>query len=270
MRPLGPVVVAALLASCVAYEGPLPAYEKRPAIVTTGPFEPLDPGASELDSLHFSVRTYGSEAARKIAETAEESYHRIMVDTNLYSFRPKALYRIVVYATADEYRKKTEQPAWSGGVAVGNSIYTFHGPHLPGVIAHEMTHLIFHEFLGRSDQALRWVNEGLAVYQESLAAAGPQGARDPFASMRPQMQAQPLSMESMTRFVPLTEQEYQVNSWYGQAYSMVRFMLERGGRIGFSQFLGSVKAGKSLDEAVGQAFTWRGLDGFYAEWKASL
>jgi hypothetical protein len=248
----------------------MPVVESRPAIVTAGPFESLDPGASELDSLHFSIRTYGAEQARRVAETAEESYNRVMVDTNLYSFRPRGLYRIVVYASADEFRKKTEQPSWSGGVTVGNAIYTFHGPHLPGVIAHEMTHLVFHEYLGRSDQALRWVNEGMAVYQESLALAGPQGARNPFGALAERMRGQQISMEDMTRFVPLTEAEYEVSAWYAQAYSMVRFMLERGGRIGFSQFLAGVKEGRTVDEAMAAAFPWRGQAVFYAEWQRSL
>ncbi|MBI4676017.1 MAG: hypothetical protein HY748_00355 [Elusimicrobia bacterium] len=262
---------AAWLAACVPFQGPMPSYESRPGAITTGPFEPLDPGASELDSLHFSVRAYGSEASRKAAESAEESYKRVMLDTNLYSFRPKGLYRIVVYATADEFRKKTEQPSWSGGVTVGNAIYTFHGPHLPGVIAHEMTHLVFHEYMGRADPALRWVNEGLAVHQEAMAVAGPQGTRDPFPLLRDKVRQSPLSMDHMIRFVPLTEAEYQVNAWYAQAYSMVRFMIERGGRIGFSQFLAAVKDGRTLDEAVGMGFPggWRNLAGFEAEWQRS-
>ncbi|MBI5883781.1 MAG: hypothetical protein HZB91_11845 [Elusimicrobia bacterium] len=270
MRSFALAGLALLTAACVPYQGALPVYETRPAAITTGPFEPLDPGASELDSLHFSIRTYGSEPARRVAETAEESYNRIMVDTNLFSFRPRGLYRIVVYANSDEFRKKTEQPAWSGGVSVGNAIYTYHGPHLPGIIAHEMAHLIFFEYLGRSDPTLRWVNEGLAVYEESLALAGPQGARDPFVSLREKVRSQPITMENMARFVPLTEAEYEVNAWYAQAYAMVRFMIERGGRIGFSQFLSAVKEGRTLDEAVGQAFPWRDLAGFYSEWQRAL
>ncbi|MBI5210100.1 MAG: hypothetical protein HY927_09030 [Elusimicrobia bacterium] len=264
-------ILALLLAACVPYPGAPPRIEGRSDSITTGPFEPLDPGASELDSLHFSVRAYGPDAARQIAQTAEESYGRIMVDTNLYSFRPKGLYRVMVYATSDEYRKKTDQPAWSGGVSVGNAICTFHGPHLPGVLAHEMTHLIFYEYMGRSDQSLRWINEGLAVYQETIALATPRGARDPFVALRESLAKSPIPMEHMESFVPATEHEFQVNNWYAQAYGMVRFMIERGGRMGFSQFLAALKERRTLDDAFAAGFpAWRTAAVFYAEWRRSL
>ena len=233
-------------------------------------FARLDPGASELESLHFKTFAYGQEMARRVSDSAEAAYGRIMTDTNLYSFRPRALYQIVVYGSQNEYRNKTGQPEWSGGCSVGNAIYTFVGPQLPQTLAHEMTHLIWYEYMGRVNLDHRWVNEGLAVYEE-LKAAGVQ-RQDPFALSRGTLRQQPLTMDQLIHLVPATERERTVQLWYAQSESMVRFLIERGGRMGFSQFLASLRDGRSFDDAVATAYpgNWRTLADVEGAWQRSL
>lgn len=265
---------ASFLVACVPYEGVLPDDGRGRSYTEIGQvFPELDPGAQELSSLHFKVKAYGVSQTRTYADLSEELYTRIMTDTGLYSFRPRELYRIVIYGTQDEYRKKTGQPDWSGGVAVGNAIYTYASPRLEGVLAHEMTHLIWYEYMGvaRGNQEHRWVNEGLAVYQEAKSM-GSKGQTDIFATLRGNLRATPLTMESMLRLVPATERAYEVSLWYAQAESMTRFMVERGGRIGYSQFLGALKDGKGFDEAVLTGFPgqWRTLADLETAWKRSL
>ena len=234
------------------------------------PFALLDPGAAELDSLHFKIRAYGQDAARQAADQAEASYNRIMIDTNLFSFQPRQLYQIVVYADAREYRHKTGQPEWSGGCSIGNAIYTFTGPQLAQTVAHEMAHLIWFEFMGRINLDHRWVNEGLAVYEE-LKAAGAQ-RQDPFAYQRGTLRATPLTIDQLVHLVPATEREKSVALWYAQSHDMVRFFIERGGRMGFSQFLTCLRDGRSFDDAVSSSFIgqWRTLDDSYQAWQRSL
>ncbi|MBI4377349.1 MAG: hypothetical protein HY549_12990 [Elusimicrobia bacterium] len=268
------VVAAALaLAACVPHPNP-PSVEPAPRLppITGGPFQGLDPGASQADSLHFRVYAYGPDVARQVADEAEAAYSRIMVDTDLFSFRPRELYHIYVYGSPDEFRKKTGQPNWSGGLSIGNSIYSYYGPSLIPTIAHEMTHLIFYEFMGGVNLSHRWINEGLAVYQENKAVGILAGRSDIFAAVRGQVRRAPLPMAQMINLVPSNEREYMVNTWYAQAESMVRFMIERGGRIGFSQFLAALKDGRSANEAIGRAYptVWRGLDDFELSWQRSL
>lgn len=263
---------AALLAGCVPYEGVQPDAGGRLTQTEIGQvFPELDPGGNELQSLHFLTKAYGVSQVRTYSDIAEAAYTRIMTDTGLYSFRPRGLYRIVIYGTQDEYRKKTGQPEWSGGVAVGNAIYTFASPRLEGVLAHEMSHLIWFEYMGRLVQDHRWVNEGLAVYQEAKAL-GEKGQTDLFSVLRGNLRAQPLGMDNMIRLVPATERAYEVSLWYAQAESMVRFMVERGGRIGFSSFLDALKRGQSFDSAVAGGFPgqWTSLADFETQWKRSL
>lgn len=270
------ICVLSSLSACVPYPGEDgqvdPAQVQQTTNITPGQFADLDAGYSRQQSLHFAVSGYGIEQTQHAADRAEASYNRIMVDTNLYSFKPAGLYKIFIYGSVDEYRRKTGQPPWSGGVSIGNSIYTFAGPAMDMTIAHEMTHLIWFEYMGRADPDTRWVNEGLAVYEEEKAAAE-QGYRgDLYADVRGLVRAQPLPMDQMIKLTPATERERTVSVWYAESESMVRFMLERGSRMGFAQFLGAIHDGRAWDDAVASGFPgqWRSLSDFNTAWQRSL
>jgi len=63
---------------------------------------------------------------------------------------------------------------------------------------------------------------------------------------------------------PNTENGYGASLWYAQAESQIHFMVERGGRIGFGQFLTALRDGQSFDAAVyaGYPGQWRTLADF--------
>lgn len=268
-----PAAVAALAGACVPYPAELLPDDGRgsslPQIVE-GVYPPLDPGANEQESLHFKVKAYGADTAKTVSESCEASYTRIMNDTGLYSFQPRGLYQIVVYGTQDEYRKKTGQPDWSSGVTVGNAIYTFYSPALDGVLAHEMTHVIWYEFMnGRLTDQQRWVNEGLAVYEEAKVR---NRGNELFAGARVTLRSAAVPLDQLMNLAPNSERAYEASLWYAQAESMIRFMIERGGRIGFGQFLAAVRDGQGFDQAVYAGFPgqWRTLADFGTDWKRSL
>ncbi|OIO08166.1 MAG: hypothetical protein AUJ52_08775 [Elusimicrobia bacterium CG1_02_63_36] len=254
--------VASVLVGCV----PLPAEDAGnsppPPRSSMREFEDLDPGAKELVSLHFSVRAYGSGNADAVSALCENLYSRLMNDTGLYSFLPREPYRVIVYGDREEYLRKTGMPQWSGGLSAGNAIYAYESRNLPGVLAHEMTHLIFREYLDRDDLSLRWVNEGLAVYEEreALAAQGYAAdlSRDPV-----------LSFQEMLLLAPMDERERNVSAWYRQVGSVVRFLIERGGRVGFGQFMRALKDGQRAGDALRTGFPaqWRDLDALETSWR---
>jgi hypothetical protein len=263
------IAAAGALAACVPYPGEAPAPGQT--TVVEGPFGALDAGAARVETLHFETRGYGGPETQRLADTAEASYNRIMVDTDLYSFKPRGLYQIVVYGSQEEYRKKTGQPDWSGGVSVGNAIFTFQRPGVETTIAHEMTHLIMYEFMGRVEPDHRWINEGLAVYEESKAATAAGYHGDPYADARARIRGNPIPLDQMIRLTPASERDTTVSAWYAQADSMIRFMIERGSRLGFSQFLQSLRDNRPLDAAIGGAFpgVWRDSGDFYRAWQAA-
>ncbi|MDD5628541.1 MAG: hypothetical protein PHU21_05725 [Elusimicrobia bacterium] len=270
MKGLAVWLPAALLAGCVAVPGGVDEdhLARSQVLNQRDVFPDLDPGVNETQSQHFQARAYGSGKAMQAADLAETAYQRLMVDTGLSSFAPTAgRYKIVLYASPEEYRRKTGQPGWSNGVTVGSTIYSYEGGHLDGLLSHELSRLVFYDYVGHVNLDHRWVSEGLAVYEESKAGQPASGGVAPPMPAWPQGW-QPLPLDYIIRMAPATDRDRTLSSWHLQAESLVRFMIERGGRTGFGQFLGELRQDASFDKAVAASFpgTWRDLADLYASW----
>jgi len=239
---------AVILGGCVTLPPEYLPVAHNPAEAATRDIAPPGPGAAVHSSLLFVVRAYGEERAAVLAAMADEDYQRVMAHTGLFSFRPGGLYPVAVYKDVDEYLEKTGAPRWSGGVAIGNAIYTFEGPSLTNTLAHETTHLIFQEYMGGPGR-LGWFNEGLAVYEE-LQVSSPEKKREIEAWLA-ESHASPMPFSEMVSYVPGDRRTHQ---WYGQAASVARYLVEVGGRTGVAKFLETTKAGTGVDAALAQAF----------------
>jgi hypothetical protein len=273
-RPLLIFLAAAALGACIPYPPELLPDEGAKGnsqyTLTSGGYTGLDAPFGEIVGLRFKVHAYGSTLPQEISDASEQSFARLMTDTGLTSFQPRGLYEIDVYGSQDEYRKKTGQPDWSTGVVVGNTIYTYYSSVLNGVLAHEMTHLFWLEYMnGRLSDQQRWVNEGLAVYEEMQSRAG---GSQLFGGLLPMLRTVPLPPDQLQNMAPGTERAYDSSLWYAESGSLIRFMIERGGRIGFGQFLASIQQGQTFDNAIYAAFPgqWQTLEIFYNAWKGSL
>ncbi len=269
------LIVAVLsLGACVAVPQSQLGISYAPAPVT-GVFPGLGAGRSEVQSAHFLVHAYGEQNAEAVSSAAEADYQSIMVDTNLMSFyQPSGLFQIYVYADSGEYFRKTRQPGWSGGLCAGNAVYVYQGSYLWPILAHELTHVVFYEYLARKawEPSLRWINEGLATYEESKAAAGGSGFTDIFLSPRPQLLRTPIPMDKMLTMVPANEKAYKVSLWYAEAEGLVHFMISKGGPLGFYLLIKSIKGGEGWDVAMGTAFSaqgWSSLEELYQAWAAA-
>ena len=256
-------VLLLLILSCACVDIPM---ADLPAAAipqpTESPFKGLDPGAKTVETAHFSVQAYGSDAAARHAAACEANYTRIMQDLGLYSFVPARPYNITVYRDAAEYHAKTGQPDWSGGAAYGNALLLYEGTQLEGVMAHEMTHLIFNEFMGLSQSAaLRWLNEGVAVYQEGRSN---QNSSVYYSSLVKSLVApNPIPFSQLVNLAPQGESRSGVERWYAQAGSVAGFLIKQGGAFNFSTFLARLKAGADVDRALAE--TYSGMWGTFAD-----
>lgn len=273
------------------------------------PADATAPSQRELqsyDSLHFTVRGWSYDNIVTIGALAEDLYKKIMFDTNLLSFKPRQNYGITIYADQAEYHNRTGYPAWSGGatltVPLGEvlpsekdarprtAIVTYESAALPSVLAHEISHLIFNEFMGFATTAesdrLLWLNEGFATYEEFQTYD--QSERDQFLdAIRPLLQAHAYSMDELTRFRPASEPVQTVGSyffngqarvctnidlWYWQASSLTSFLIRRQGEYQFYLLLNALKRRQDLLGALSEAYPgkWSTLDDLENEWKQSI
>ena len=239
--------------------------------ITPSGFGDLYPGALETTTLHFVIRGYDYSRIQELSKLTEEAYEKIMTDTGLYSFKPEGQYPITLYKDHEEYLKKTGMPEWSAGAAAGNALFIFDNPRMVPTLVHEMTHLIYHEFMQDRLRSFRWLNEGLAMYEE--ITFHPNAGETSFLKLSADtFKSNPLPFQQWMEMIPQSEEKRMVNLWYLQSESVVHFLIERGGRLGFSIFLKELKNGKTLDEALSEAFVgkWDSAASLERAWKESL
>ena len=296
------ILSAMLMSGCASFPGQ---YENSPAAQETKSLD-IDKEYKSYQSLHFAFQGRNYDELKSAADFSEDIYRKIMFDTNLLSFKPSENYKIIIYANQQEYRRATGYPEWSGGGTVTEllgkilpseretkartSIYTFEDIVSAPLFAHEISHLIFDEFMAfryasDSDSVL-WVNEGLATFEEFEARDA--SSRDEFVGViNYVLQNNAMPLEKFAGFVPLKETPYQLGTyiyrgriyvytnidvWYWQARSITEFLIKKQGQYNFFVFLNSLKSGNNLLNAVQQAYPgkWRGLDDLEMEWKNSL
>jgi len=241
------------------------------ALPVESPFQGLDPGYKTEETAHFSLKAYSSSSAVAYSGICEENYSRIMQDLGLYSFVPARPYNVIIYRDAAEYRAKTGQPDWSGGAAYGNALLLFEGEGLKATIGHEMTHLVFNEFMGLSQAAaLRWLNEGVAVYEETRSnqASAAFYTERVLSGVAPN----PIPFSQMTNLVPQSESLRNVDRWYAQAGSVAGFMIKQGGSFSFSIFLSKLRDGAAVDRAIEDTYSglWKNLQDVEKAWKLEV
>lgn len=235
----------------------------------------LAPGSRERSTLHFLVKAYTEDDLQTVGDFCEEQYSKIMKNTGLYSFMPATPYEIIVYRNHEEYVASSKQPEWSGGVTIGNAILSYNSGAMKTVLAHEMAHLVFNEYMGRFDYRLVWLNEGLAVYTQ-VGTYGDAGEASYNNSIRAALLTEPIAFAQMTAYVPMRDAgkngDAYLSKWYGQVGSVAGYMIERGGSMGFSLLLRELKNGAGLDAAIVSAYPgkWRSMAELEAGWLSYL
>lgn len=234
------------------------------------PYKGLDPGYKTEETAHFVVQAYTSAGAVHYAALCEANYSRIMQDLGLYSFVPARPYNVVIYKDSAEFHERTGQPSWSGGAAYGNALLLFEGEGLNATMAHEMTHLVFNEFMGLSQAAqLRWLNEGVAVYEETRSD---QVSAAAYAGRVAAVSQNPIPFSQMVNLAPANESRKSVDRWYAQVGSVVGFLVRQGGSFSFSIFLGKLRDGASVDKALDETYNglWKKLADLEKSWKLEV
>ena len=236
-----------------------------------------DPVWQELKQKHFIVYYVGNRAfAEKVGRTAERHYDKIGRDLGFTRHGDFWLWdrraRIYIYGSRAEFRRGAGAPDWAAGKADPGKrlIATWQGSaaFLDSVLPHEMTHLIFMEFIGFKNNIPLWLNEGVAQWEDVLRREGTvRLARQ----LRAHGSLTPL-VRLMTQDVRTIGDTAQAAAFYAQSVSLVGFMIECYGSSRFRTFCGHLRDGKSVDDAL--RFTYsseiRNIEMLETEWHEYL
>ncbi len=212
----------------------------------------------------------GDRMGRQVLESALRSLARLEDTVGVTLDRP---IKLVVYASKADMQEALprrgsvfEARVTTLGTVVAPDVVLLLGQQedLDATIAHELTHVV----VGLAtespfSQVPAWLNEGLAMYNEmegelragNLAALHSAVRRDALISVR-----------SLT--APTGKPE-EVNLWYGEAFSVVKFLLDNYGKEKMVELLAVLKRGSTTDDALMEVYGFD-QDGLDALWRESL
>ena len=217
---------------------------------------------------HFLIRYAADVDTATVAlvrELLEDAYVHVTAELGL---TPRTAARIVLYADG-EFRDVTGAQAWVGALYEGGVLRVparnleQHRDTAARILTHEFTHHVLRE---RTPRLPAWWHEGIAQWQESLAAAstgrGLNLARQRDADAL-------LSLRQMRDLRPFDQRGDVVKLFYAQSRSFVLWLVNRKGRTGISDFLTNLGTGTDTDGAAKRALG-DSVQGLWSEWLRDL
>ena len=211
----------------------------------------------------------GSETeAQRLLGYASNSLARIQEDMGLavqeavqiYSYRNKEDMSSALSSRSDAY----DDRILTLGVAADRATLILLGTHadVEHTIAHELSHIV----VGLATENAyspppRWLDEGLAMYAEGKLGDNNRRALDNAVKGD-----HLISVRSLSGYAG---DPAQVDLFYGEAYSLIDFMLRAYGRGKMGKLLEQVRSGAYQEDALQQVYGF-GLDELDLQWRKSL
>ncbi|MDD5428358.1 MAG: peptidase MA family metallohydrolase [Candidatus Omnitrophica bacterium] len=227
----------------------------------------------ELKSEHFIVYYFdGENFAREVSQWAEKYYDNIASDLgyarydNFWTWDKRV--KIFLYRSREEYLRSTSAQNWSYGFAnyYKKEIvsYANSAKFIDTLLPHEITHLVFRDFVGFKGEVPIWLDEGVAQWEEA-------GKRKASAEMMKALIARGeiIPLEQLMRMdVSRESNESATNRFYIEAITLVGFMIREYGESKFTLFCRQLRDGATVNKAL--EFTYsdsmRNIDELEKKW----
>lgn len=241
-------------------------------------------GQKELKGDHFIVHYAGAltdDEARTMLRRAEEYYNSI---ANMVGYARYSKYwtwdkrvTITVYPDGQAFTQKTGMPPWSQGYVErdwtpdhNKEIITFKQQEnfFDGILPHEISHLILHDFIGVSVMVPRWFDEGVAQLQEREKRAI---AKQLMMRLVAQNKQPPLNVLT-TMSIKGEQNQAKIKIFYTQSLSVIDFLITNYGSESFGNLCRNMRDGKSFEAALAGAYpnNFSSLADLDRKWTASL
>ena len=223
-----------------------------------------------LDEAKIMLYWYDADQAfgRELLNSAVESLARLEENVGVELEKP---IKIIVYQSKADMQEALisqgaifDEQIITLGVVVAPDIVLLHGTHqdVDRTIAHELTHVVVGLATENPYAEIpAWLDEGLAMHNEGDLRSGnaealEQGIRE----------NRLISVRSLTS---VTGNPAEVNLFYGEAYSVVDFLLNTYGREKMSELLKVFKEGALADDALMEVYGFD-QDKLDAQWRESI
>jgi len=208
-----------------------------------------------LKGTHFIVFfKENKEFAKEVLRKAEYYYRRIALDLGYERYSNFWLWdkrvKIFIYPNHSLFVKSTHQPVWSKGMAdyQKKAIVSFYGSKkfLTTILPHEITHLIFRDYVGFKSNIPLWIDEGIAQWEE-------EGKREFVKKIMKILlyEGKLISLKELTETdIRSINDEEKVHIYYLEAVSLIDFIMERFGAVKFVEFCRELRDGSPFLDAL--------------------
>jgi hypothetical protein len=151
-----------------------------------------------------------------------------------------------------------------GEVVVSDTAVVARDAYALDILRHELSHIVMRRAVkGPFSNLPAWLEEGVAVYGQS----------QPLADMKSALEAaiksnRPFSIRSLSS-ASVGESDSNVGLFYGQSYSVVRFLIDEYGEERFRDLLAAFREGNRTDDALMQVYGFD-QDGLENAWRRSV
>lgn len=253
-------LVFVVLLWCVFFAG-ISRAENRSA----GSDKPWGQSKNEHFVIYYEAK--GDEAlAKDLLRRAQGYYQTIGEDigysrvNKMWTWEDRV--QIFLFATQSSFLSKTSQPAWSTGYADRDSrlfnsktIITFKQEEgfSDGLLPHEISHLILHDFIPNAARLPVWFDEGVAQLQEKNKRAL---ARSIMKSLSQSGSYVPFS-QFLNWDIRKEKDPRKARIFYAQSLSVVDYLVTKFGADKFSYLCRQLRDGK--DFATALSFVYSGV-----------
>jgi len=176
--------------------------------------------------------------------------------------------KLIYYATAAEMQPAIQSNNDTGVVTLGEVVYSdtamISADAAPEEIArHEVAHIVQRAAMKGPYRAPDWAIEGMAVYQQSRPLSGQRDAIE--SAIR---SGQVLSVRSMSS-ASSGALSGNVFLFYGESWSLVKFLIDTYGEQKFGDFFRAIDAGAGDTGSLQQVYGFN-QDGLENAWRASV
>jgi len=221
-------------------------------------------------SQHFIIyyQDAPNEFIEKLVYQAEDYYNSIVEELgfrrfDFWSWDNRA--KIYLYNNSADYLKETQSSPWSGGqVSIARrTIKTFIGQEkfFDSTLPHEMTHMVFREYIGLNVKLPLWIDEGVACSQEKSTLSDRMETIKSYVIRDTYLKFEKLSeIHGTNLIVP--------ELFYSESASLILFLIETYSKDAFLDFSRKLRDGIKWDKAILDVYHFSGFEEMEAAWKS--
>jgi hypothetical protein len=213
-----------------------------------------------LRSEHFFVFYLEDAAfAREVLVQAERYYQAIASDLGysrydgFWQWENRA--KIYIYRNQAEFLAATGKSPWIHGTAFYDKreivSYKWDQGFLDMLLPHELSHLIFRDFVGFKGEVPLWLDEGVAQWEETRKRAWALSVVKNLIARK-----EYIPLRELTRIDSSSDKDPALSAkLYAQAASLVGYLIEKYGATRFVAFCRELRDGKNMDAALSFVYT---------------